>query len=156
MQAGIRCAATDKIEPGPILSPVVQSRGTVAPAGAQRKEAHMEFSDVIKSRYSCKKYDSARQVTPEQLTAILEAGRVAPTAKNLQEQHVYVLQSDADLALIDELIAMSEFFDIRLADYDLAIDYRIKSEESIVHKYERYYPDHQTRKVFNDILGFRN
>ena len=22
-------------------------------------------------------------------------------------------------------------------------------------KYERYYPDHQTRKVFNDILGFR-
>ena len=58
-------------------------------------------------------------------------------------------------ALIDELIAMSEFFDIRLADYDLAIDYRIKSEESIIHKYERYYPDHQTRKVFNDILGFR-
>ena len=63
----------------------------------------MEFSDVIKSRYSCKKYDSARQVTPEQLTAILEAGRVAPTAKNLQEQHIYVLQGDADLALIDEL-----------------------------------------------------
>ena len=22
-------------------------------------------------------------------------------------------------------------------------------------KYERYYPDHQTRKVFNDILGLR-
>ena len=63
----------------------------------------MEFSDVIKNRYSCKKYDTARQVTPEQLTAIFEAGRVAPTAKNLQEQHVYVLQSEVDLALIDEL-----------------------------------------------------
>lgn len=63
----------------------------------------MEFSDVVKNRYSCKKYDPARQVTPEQLTAILEAGRMAPTAKNLQEQHVYVLQGDADLALIDEL-----------------------------------------------------
>ena len=63
----------------------------------------MEFSDVIKSRYSCKKYDATRQVTPEQLMAILEAGRVAPTAKNLQEQHVYVLQSEADIALIDEL-----------------------------------------------------
>ena len=58
-------------------------------------------------------------------------------------------------ALIDELVAMSEFFDMQLADYDLAIDYRIKSEESIIHKYERYYPDHQTRKVFNDVLGFR-
>ena len=45
-------------------------------------------------------------------------------------------------ALIDELVAMSEFFDMQLADYDLAIDYRIKSEESIIHKYERYYPDH--------------
>ena len=63
----------------------------------------MEFSDVVKNRYSCKKYDAERQVTPEQLTAILEAGRVAPTAKNLQEQHVYVLQSEADLALVDEL-----------------------------------------------------
>ena len=26
---------------------------------------------------------------------------------------------------------------------------------SILLKYNRYYPDHQTRKVFNDILGFR-
>ena len=63
----------------------------------------MEFSDVVKNRYSCKKYDPERQVTPEQLTAILEAGRMAPTAKNLQEQHVYVLQGEADLALVDEL-----------------------------------------------------
>lgn len=63
----------------------------------------MEFSDVVKNRYSCKKYDPERQVAPEQLAAILEAGRVAPTAKNLQEQHVYVLQSEADLALVDEL-----------------------------------------------------
>jgi hypothetical protein len=30
----------------------------------------------------------------EQLDSILEAGRLAPTAKNLQEQHVYVVQSD--------------------------------------------------------------
>lgn len=27
--------------------------------------------------------------------------------------------------------------------------------DSILLKYERYYSDHQTRKVFNDILGFR-
>lgn len=52
----------------------------------------MEFTDVIKNRYSCKKY-SDRAVEGDRLEAILEAGRVAPTAKNLQEQHVYVLQS---------------------------------------------------------------
>ena len=60
----------------------------------------MEFKEVVKSRYSCKKY-SARQVEPEKLQAILEAGRLAPTAKNLQEQHVYVLQSADALAKID-------------------------------------------------------
>lgn len=60
----------------------------------------MEFKEVVKSRYSCKKY-SDRQVEPEKLQAILEAGRLAPTAKNLQEQHVYVLQSADALAKID-------------------------------------------------------
>ncbi len=38
---------------------------------------------------------------------------------------------------------------------DIALDYRVKSVDSILLKYNRYYPDHQTRKVFNDILGFR-
>ena len=61
----------------------------------------MEFKEVIRNRYSCKKY-SDRQVEPEKLTAILEAGRLAPTAKNLQEQHVYVLQTADSLAKIDE------------------------------------------------------
>ena len=62
----------------------------------------MDFSDVIKERYSCKKYDST-PVTAQQLDAILEAGHLAPTAKNLQEQHVYVVQSPEGLAKIDKL-----------------------------------------------------
>lgn len=62
----------------------------------------MEFTDVIKNRYSCKKY-SDRAVEEDKLTAILEAGRVAPTAKNLQEQHVYVLQSAQALEKFDSL-----------------------------------------------------
>ena len=60
----------------------------------------MEFKEVVKNRYSCKKY-SDRQVEAEKLAAILEAGRLAPTAKNLQEQRVYVLQSADMLARID-------------------------------------------------------
>lgn len=63
----------------------------------------MEFKDVIKARYSCKKYDSAQQVPAEKIAAILEAGRLAPTAKNTQEQHVYVIQSDEGLAKVDSL-----------------------------------------------------
>ena len=60
----------------------------------------MEFKEVIRNRYSCKKY-SGRQVETEKLEAILEAGRLAPTAKNLQEQHIYVIQSPEMLAKID-------------------------------------------------------
>ena len=62
----------------------------------------MEFRDVVKARYSCKKY-SDRPVELEKLNAILEAGRLAPTAKNLQEQHVYVVQSAEGLTKIDSV-----------------------------------------------------
>ena len=60
----------------------------------------MEFSQLVKDRYSCKKY-SSKQVDKETIVKILEAGRLAPTAKNLQEEHVYVLQSEESLAAVD-------------------------------------------------------
>ena len=62
----------------------------------------MEFSEVVKNRYSCKKF-SNKQVTKEALDSILEAGRLAPTAKNLQEQKIYVIQSEASIAKIDKI-----------------------------------------------------
>ena len=61
----------------------------------------MEFLSLANRRYSCKKYDG-RRVDAETLTMILEAGRHAPTAKNLQEQHIYVAESEEALAKIDE------------------------------------------------------
>ncbi len=67
----------------------------------ERKVDEMEFTDVIRERYSCKKFDG-RQVGQKQLEAVLEAGRIAPTAKNLQEQRVYVVQSEEGLAKIDK------------------------------------------------------
>ena len=71
----------------------------------------------------------------------------SPLKKNL---HYF----DKDL-LIDELITMTEWLDEQEILSGIALDYRIKSLDSILLKYNRYYPDHQTRKVFNDILGFR-
>ena len=62
----------------------------------------MKFKEVVKARYSCKKY-SDRQVEKEKLEAILNAGRLAPTAKNLQEQHIYVVQSPEVLAKVDSV-----------------------------------------------------
>ena len=60
----------------------------------------MEFTNVIANRYSCKNFGE-RKVEAEQLNAILEAGRLAPTAKNFQEQRIYVIQSEEGLAKID-------------------------------------------------------
>ena len=62
----------------------------------------MEFKQVIKQRYSCKQY-SSRTVEQEKLDAVLQAGRLAPTAKNLQEQHIYVITTQENLAKIDEV-----------------------------------------------------
>ena len=66
----------------------------------------MDFLEVLKNRYACKKFDG-RQVAAEHLDVILEAGRLAPTAKNLQEQRIYVVQSEEGLAKIDKVTPVS-------------------------------------------------
>lgn len=57
--------------------------------------------------------------------------------------------------LVQELIDMTEWFDGNTILSDLSADYRIKSLDSFILKYDRYFPSHQTQKVFNDILSFR-
>lgn len=61
----------------------------------------MSFNKLAAKRYSCKKY-SSRSIDEDLLQQILEGGRLAPTAKNLQEQHIYVVCSAEALTKIDE------------------------------------------------------
>lgn len=61
----------------------------------------MNFKELAGQRYSCKKY-SDRIVPTDILQKILECGRLAPTAKNLQEQHIYVASSSESHSKIDE------------------------------------------------------
>ena len=61
----------------------------------------MEFTQVVTERYACQKYDG-RPVPREILKEILLAGRAAPTAKNLQEQRIYVLESAEALRKFDQ------------------------------------------------------
>ncbi len=62
----------------------------------------MEFSQVISERYSCRKFDGKR-VDAKQMDEILNAARIAPTAKNLQEVKVYLVESEEGLAKIDSV-----------------------------------------------------
>lgn len=57
--------------------------------------------------------------------------------------------------LFDELRKITKWYDSHEELRSVAADYRIKSIQSAYLKYQRYYPDHQAAKVFNDMLGFR-
>ena len=52
----------------------------------------MQFEDVLNKRYSVRKFDG-RKVEKEKIDAILNAARIAPTAKNNQPQRIFVLES---------------------------------------------------------------
>ena len=62
---------------------------------------------------------------------------------------------DKDM-LIAEIIKVNEWYDEFDELHELTLDYRVKSVQSAIMKYNRYYPDHQARKVFDDLLGFRS
>lgn len=51
----------------------------------------MSFIETANKRYSVRKF-SDKEIEPEILKKVLEAGQMAPTAKNLQPQRIYVLQ----------------------------------------------------------------
>ena len=53
----------------------------------------MNFSELIRERYSVRKFDS-RPVEKEKLDKILEAGQLAPTGCNYQPQRILVIQGE--------------------------------------------------------------
>ena len=61
----------------------------------------MEFEEVIRKRTAVRKF-SDRKLEKEKLDKILEAGRLAPTAKNNQPIKIYVVQSDEWIDKIDK------------------------------------------------------
>ncbi len=62
----------------------------------------MDFSELIKTRYSVRSF-SDRKIEGDKLEKIIEAAKVAPTAKNMQPQKIYVLQSEEALKKINSV-----------------------------------------------------
>lgn len=62
----------------------------------------MEFDKVLTERYSVREYKNA-PVEEEKIQAILEAVRLAPTAKNSQPQKIFVAKTEEALKMIDEV-----------------------------------------------------
>ena len=61
----------------------------------------MEFTNVVKERFSTRKF-SDKKVEKEKLDRILEAARLAPTAKNMQAFKIYAVDSVEGLASVDK------------------------------------------------------
>lgn len=66
----------------------------------------MNFIELCKKRYSVRKY-ADKAIESEKLDYILEAGRIAPTARNYQSQKVYVVKSEAALQKLRAITPMT-------------------------------------------------
>ena len=62
----------------------------------------MSFIELAKDRFSVRKF-SDKKVEKENLNAILEASRIAPTGANCQPQKIYVLDSPSAIEKINSL-----------------------------------------------------
>lgn len=55
----------------------------------------MNFTEIAKSRQSCRSYDPERMVEKEKLDIILESARLSPSACNGQPYHITVCKNEA-------------------------------------------------------------
>ena len=91
----------------------------------------MEFLELAKERYSCRKF-SPKPIEPEKLAKILEAGNIAPTAGNYQPQKIYVLQSDEAIAKVNgQSKCIYGAKTVLMFAYDENLDWKTPNEEGI-------------------------
>ena len=55
----------------------------------------MNFYEIAQQRQSCRAYDEGRSVEDEKLQAVLEAGRLSPSACNAQPYHITVCRGES-------------------------------------------------------------
>lgn len=63
----------------------------------------MNFTRIAQERQSCRSYDPTRSVEEEKLNAILEAGRLAPSACNGQPYHITVCRGEKAREVADSV-----------------------------------------------------
>lgn len=88
----------------------------------------MHFLELCKNRYSVRTF-SERSVEAEKLELILEAGRLAPTAKNSQSHRIFVLKTQDALQKIYDATPMSYHAPVVLAVcYEKSASYKNTAE----------------------------
>ncbi|HBF9262870.1 TPA: hypothetical protein OUL50_001950 [Clostridioides difficile] len=57
--------------------------------------------------------------------------------------------------IFKEIRNISRYLNTRKIDFKFPVSYRIKSYHSCLIKYDKYYPNMELNKCFNDLLGIR-
>ena len=76
--------------------------GMLLSGNTMAAEGDSPFMELAKKRFSVRQF-SDKPVPKDLLIKVLEAGNVAPTAKNLQPHRIHVLTKAEDIAKLDEL-----------------------------------------------------
>ncbi|MCL2046101.1 MAG: nitroreductase family protein [Oscillospiraceae bacterium] len=89
------------------------------------------FMELAKERYSMRSF-SEQVVEKEKLDQILEAGRIAPTARNGQPQRIKIITSQEDIAKMDEC-TRSRFGSttILLVCYDKTVSWQRQYDDAL-------------------------
>lgn len=66
----------------------------------------MNFTEIAKSRQSCRSYNPEKQIEAEKIDALLEAVRLAPSACNSQPYHLTVCQGESARAVSEAVMGM--------------------------------------------------
>ena len=66
----------------------------------------MNFTEIAKLRQSCRSYDETRPVEDAKLQAVLEAGRLSPSACNGQPYHITVCRGESAKAAAEATTGM--------------------------------------------------
>jgi len=73
----------------------------------------MNFMEIANTRQSCRNYDPDRPVEQEKLEAVLQAGRLAPSACNGQPYHITVCTGERAKAVaattVEKITGMNRF-----------------------------------------------
>ena len=89
----------------------------------------MSLMELLEKRYSVRSYDK-RPVEEEKLQKILEAGRLAPTAKDQQPQRIYVVKSAEMLEKLGSVTKMTYGAPVVLVfAYDTEVEWQNPFEE---------------------------
>lgn len=89
----------------------------------------MNFQEIAKERFSCRKYDTERAVEPEKIRAILDSVTLAPSACNSQPYLITVCRGECVKQLARAKNASSEGINDFVADADTVL---VISEQPVI------------------------